>query len=81
MALDYPLCHMELRFVATSSPDAFGADADRLEMRFLSAGDRLDVSAKFVQAPPSMLVVSRVTGGRAGWSTVEAIWPSALSVD
>ena len=62
VALDYPLCHMELRFVATSSPDAFGADADRLEMRFLSAGDRLDVSASIVQAPPSMLVVSRVSG-------------------
>ena len=44
--------------VATSSPDAFGSDADRLEMRFLSAGDRLDVAASVVQAPPS----SRVSG-------------------
>ena len=62
VALDYPLCHFEVRFVATSSPDSFGADADRLEMRFLSAGDRLDVAASVVQAPPSMLVVSRVSG-------------------
>ena len=62
VALDFPLCHFEVRFVATSSPDAFGADADRLEMRFLSAGDRLDVAASIVQAPPSMLVVSRVSG-------------------
>ena len=31
VALDYPLCHMEIRLVATSSADAFGQDADRLE--------------------------------------------------
>ena len=34
VALDYPLCHMEIRLVATSSADAFGQDADRLEFRF-----------------------------------------------
>ena len=36
VALDYPLCHVELRLVATSSADAFGQDADRLEFRLAS---------------------------------------------
>jgi len=36
VALDYPLCHVELRLVSTSSADAFGLDADRLEFRFWS---------------------------------------------
>lgn len=62
MALDYPLCHFECRFVATASPDAFGVDADRLEFRFLSAADRLDVTASTCSVPPSWLVVSRVSG-------------------
>ena len=62
VALDFPLCHVECRFVATASPDAMGADADRLELRFLSAGDRLDIAASSVQVPPSWLVVSRVSG-------------------
>ena len=42
VALDHPLCHFECRFTATSSPDSFGAGADRLEMRFWSASNRLD---------------------------------------
>lgn len=62
MALDFPLCHFECRFVATSSPDSFGADADRLEFRFLPAADRLDVSASLACVPPSWLVFSRVSG-------------------
>eukprot|EP00435_Cladocopium_sp_Y103_P013918 s4422_g3.t1 len=62
VALDYPLCHFECRLVATSSEDAFGLDADRLEFRFLSAGDRLDVAASTCSVPPSWLVVSRVSG-------------------
>ena len=62
VALDFPLCHFECRFVATSSPDSFGADADRLEFRFLSAADRLDVSASLACVPPSWLVFSRVSG-------------------
>ena len=56
IALGYPLCHFEIRFVTTSSPDAFGADADRLEFRFLSGGDRLDLSASMVMVPPTWLV-------------------------
>ena len=62
VAADYPLCHFECRIVATSSEDAFGLDADRLEFRFLSAGDRLDVAASTCSVPPSWLVVSRVSG-------------------
>ena len=62
VALDFPLCHVECRFVATSSPDAFGMDADRLEFRFLSAGDRLDVACSTMEVPPSWLVASRVSG-------------------
>ena len=34
-ALDFPLCHFECRFTATSSPDSLGADADRLEIEVL----------------------------------------------
>ena len=49
VALDFPHCHVECRFVATASPDSLGADADRLELRFLSAGDRLDIAASSVQ--------------------------------
>ena len=48
--------------MATASPDAFGADADRLELRFFSASDRLDIAASSVQVPPSWLVASRVSG-------------------
>ena len=62
VALDFPLCHVEVRFVATASPDSFGADADRLEFRFLSAADRLDVVANTVQVPPTWLVCSRISG-------------------
>ena len=62
VALDYPLCHMEIRLVATSSADAFGQDADRLEFRFYSAADRLDVACSTCAAPPSWLIVSRVSG-------------------
>ena len=59
MALDFPLCHFECRFTATSSPDSLGADADRLEMRFWSASDRLDISAKTASIPSSWLVLIR----------------------
>ena len=62
VALDYPLCHFECRFVAVSSPDAFGMDADRLEFRFLSGSDRLDTRCSVCEVPPSWLVVSRVSG-------------------
>ena len=62
VALDYPLCHMEIRFVATSSADAFGQDADRVEFRFYSAAHRLDVACSTCAAPPSWLIVSRVSG-------------------
>lgn len=62
VALGYPLCHFELRLVATSSADAFGMHADRLEFRFFSAADRLDVAASTCSVPPSWLVVSRVSG-------------------
>ena len=62
VALDFPLCHFECRFVAVSSPDAFGMDADRLEFRFLSGSDRLDVRCSVCEVPPSWLVVSRVSG-------------------
>ena len=62
VALGYPLCHFECRVVATSSVDAFGLDADRLEFRFRSGGDRLDVACSTCSVPPSWLVVSRVPG-------------------
>ena len=62
VALDYPLCHVELRLVSTSSQDAFGLDADRIEFRFWSAADRLDVACSSCSVPPSWLVVSRVSG-------------------
>ena len=62
VALDYPLCHIELRLVASSSPDAFGLDADRLEFRFYSGSDRLNVAASTCSVPPTWLVVSRVSG-------------------
>ena len=62
VALDYPLCHVELRLVSTSSADAFGLDADRLEFRFWSAADRLDVACSSCAVPPSWRVVSRVSG-------------------
>ena len=58
VALDYPQCHFELRSVASASGDAVGLDADRLEARFYSAADRIDVSA----SSASWLVVSRVSG-------------------
>ena len=62
VALDHPLCHFEARLVATSSADALGLDADRVEFRFLSASDRLDVACSTAAIPPTWLVVSRVSG-------------------
>ena len=62
VALDYPLCHVELRLVSNSSADAFGLDADRIEFRFWSAADRLNVACSSCSVPPSWLVVSRVSG-------------------
>eukprot|EP00435_Cladocopium_sp_Y103_P002058 s5775_g1.t1 len=62
VALDYPLCHFEIRMTATSSPDSIGLDADRLEFRFRSSGDKLDVSCSQAVVPATWLVVSRVSG-------------------
>ena len=62
VALDFPLCHFELRVTATSSADSIGLDADRLEFRFKSAADRLDVSCSTLAVPSTWLVVSRVSG-------------------
>ena len=62
VALDFPLCHFELRLTAVSSADSFGHDADRLEFRFSSAQDRLDVMCSTIAVPTSWLVVSRVSG-------------------
>ena len=41
---------------------AFGLDADRIEFRFWSAADRLNVACSSCSVPPSWLVVSRVSG-------------------
>eukprot|EP00434_Breviolum_minutum_P046923 symbB.v1.2.043864.t1/scaffold19713.1/size576/1 len=38
---------------------AFGLDADRIEFRFWSAADRLNVACSSCSVPPSWLVVSR----------------------
>lgn len=62
VALDYPLCHFEVRLTATSSTDSIGMDADRLEFRFRSSGDKIDVSCSQVVVPSTWLVVSRVSG-------------------
>ena len=62
VALDFPLCHFELRVTATSSADSIGLDADRLEFRFKSAADRLDVKCSTLAVPSTWLVVSRVSG-------------------
>ena len=62
VALDFPLCHFELRVIATSSADSIGLDADRLEFRFKSAADRLDVKCSTLAVPSTWLVVSRVSG-------------------
>eukprot|EP00435_Cladocopium_sp_Y103_P029673 s2383_g7.t1 len=62
VALDYPLCHFELRLTATSSTDSIGLDADRIEFRFRSSGDKMDVSCSQVTVPSTWLVVSRVSG-------------------
>ena len=39
VALDFPLCHFEVRMTAMSSQDSIGMDADQLEFRFTSASD------------------------------------------
>ena len=62
VALDYPLCHFEVRLTATSSADSISADADRVEFRFRSAFDKIDVACSQMVVPPSWLVVSRVSG-------------------
>ena len=61
-ALDFPLCHFEVRMTALSSADSIGMDADRLEFRFRSSGDKLDVACSQAVVPSTWLVVSRVSG-------------------
>lgn len=62
VTLDFPLCHFEVRLTSVSSADAFGHDADRVEFRFCSAQDRLDVACSTIAVPSSWMVVSRVSG-------------------
>ena len=62
VAMDFPLCHFEIRITATSSADSIGMDADRLEFRFRSSGDSVDVACSQVVVPATWLVVSRVSG-------------------
>ena len=62
VAADYPLCHFELRMTALSSADSIGVDADRLEFRFRSAGDKLDVACSQLNVPATWLTLSRVSG-------------------
>ena len=62
VALDFPLCHFELRLTATSSPDSMGMDADRLEFRFRSAQDKLDVACSQMVCPSTWMVCSGVPG-------------------
>eukprot|EP00435_Cladocopium_sp_Y103_P066859 s1306_g29.t1 len=62
VALDFPLCHFEVRMTATSSADSIGMDANRLEFRFRSAADKIDVSCSQIVVPSTWLVVSRVSG-------------------
>jgi hypothetical protein len=62
VALDFPLCHFEVRMTAMSSQDSIGMDADRLEFRFRSASDKVDVACSQVTVPSTWLVLSRVSG-------------------
>ena len=62
VALDYPLCHFEIRMTSISSKDALGNDADRIDFRFASTGDKIDVACSQLTVPSSYLVVSRVSG-------------------
>jgi len=62
VAVDYPLCHFEVRMTALSSADSIGVDADRLEFRFRSAGDKLDVACSQLNVPATWLTLSRVSG-------------------
>ena len=62
VALDYPLCHFELRMTAVSSKDNLGNDADKIEFRFTSVGDKINVACSQMSVPPTYMVVSRVSG-------------------
>ena len=62
LALDFPLCHFEIRLTAVSSADSLGLDADRLEFKFTSAQDTLNVACGTLAVPATWLVVSRVSG-------------------
>ena len=62
VAVDYPLCHFEVRMTALSSADSIGVDADRLEFGFRSAGDKLDVACSQLNVPATWLTLSRVSG-------------------
>ena len=76
VALDFPLCHFEVRFVATSSPDAFGADADRLEMRFSQRRGQTRRGGKHCsgtagsQVQPSSGTPNGVVSTAPGWSVL-----------
>ena len=59
VALDFPLCHFELRMTAVSSKDNH---ADKIEFRFTSVGDKINVACSQMSVPPTYMVVSRVSG-------------------
>ena len=62
--LGYPLCHPEIRVAAASSLKSMGMDADRLEFRFRSSGDKLDVACSQLVCAPMWLVCAR---SNAAW--------------
>ena len=65
VALDFPLCHFEVRMTALSSADSIGVDADRLEFRFRSAGDDVDLACSQITVPSTWLTLSRLTTQRS----------------
>ena len=54
--------HCVCVMTALPSADSIGMDADRLEFRFRSSGDKLDVACSQAVVPSTWLVVSRMSG-------------------
>ena len=62
VAGDSARSRFELRVCSRSSDDAVGNDADRIEMRFRDANNRIDLKCSRTSVPGTWLTVSHISG-------------------
>ena len=64
VAVDLARCHIELRKDVRNNQDAFGADPDRVELRFLDAANKIEVMMARMSCPTSRLGGGHISGAK-----------------